>query len=36
MSEFFVHPTSVVDEKVYIGEGTKIFLDMRAKKLEVE
>ena len=25
MSEFFVHPTSVVDEKVYIGEGTKIW-----------
>lgn len=25
MSEFFVHPTSVVDEHVYIGEGTKIW-----------
>ncbi len=25
MSDFFVHPTSVVDEKVIIGEGTKIW-----------
>ena len=23
MSEFFVHPTSIVDENVEIGEGTK-------------
>ena len=25
MSEYFVHPTSVVDEQVYIGEGTRIW-----------
>ena len=25
MSYFFVHPTSVIDENVYIGEGTKIW-----------
>jgi UDP-2-acetamido-3-amino-2,3-dideoxy-glucuronate N-acetyltransferase len=25
MSEFFVHPTSVVDENVEIGAGTKIW-----------
>ena len=25
MSNFFVHPTSVVDERAYIGEGTKIW-----------
>ena len=25
MSEFFVHPTSVVDDGVIIGEGTKIW-----------
>ena len=25
MSEFFVHPTSIVDEDVEIGEGTKIW-----------
>ena len=25
MSEYFVHPTSVVDEQVIIGEGTKIW-----------
>ncbi len=25
MSEFFVHPTSVIDERVFIGKGTKIW-----------
>lgn len=25
MSEYFVHPTSIVDENVEIGEGTKIW-----------
>ena len=25
MSDFYVHPTSVVDEDVEIGEGTKIW-----------
>lgn len=25
MGEFFVHPTSIVDENVEIGEGTKIW-----------
>ena len=25
MSEYFVHPTSVIDEQVIIGEGTKIW-----------
>lgn len=25
MSEYFAHPTSVIDEKVHIGEGTKIW-----------
>lgn len=25
MGDFFVHPTSVIDEKVYIGEGTKVW-----------
>ena len=25
MSEFFVHPTSIVDDNVEIGEGTKIW-----------
>ena len=25
MSEYFVHPTSVIDDRVHIGEGTKIW-----------
>ena len=25
MSEYYVHPTSVIDERVFIGEDTKIW-----------